>query len=112
MTRHTVFVTGATGYKGRALIPRLIARRHRVGALARDASARVLRMLPPTWEAGLPMSGQFTRIFEIEGGQKIIELNNREATVIPKRVWHTAKVRTPSRMLFITRGAGTQHRSA
>ena len=40
MTRHTVFVTGATGYRGRALIPVLIARGHRVRALARDASAR------------------------------------------------------------------------
>ena len=40
MTRHTVFVTGATGYVGRALIPVLIARGHRVRALARDASAR------------------------------------------------------------------------
>ena len=73
----------------------------------------------PTWEMhpngdefAYLLSGQVTMIFEIQRGQKIIELNNREATVIPKGVWHTAKVRTPSRMLFITRGAGTQHRSA
>ena len=73
----------------------------------------------PSWEMhpngdefAYLLSGRVTMIFEIEGGQKIIELNKREATVIPKGVWHTAKVRTPSRMLFITRGAGTQHRSA
>ena len=30
----------------------------------------VLQMLPPTREAALPISGQVTRTFEIEGGQK------------------------------------------
>ena len=34
----TVLVTGATGVLGRALIPRLIAGRHRVLAIARNAS--------------------------------------------------------------------------
>jgi uncharacterized protein YbjT (DUF2867 family) len=35
---NTVFVTGATGYMGRALIPRLLARGHHVLALARRGS--------------------------------------------------------------------------
>ncbi len=39
MTRHTIFVTGATGYLGRALIPVLVARGHCVRALARVSSA-------------------------------------------------------------------------
>jgi uncharacterized protein YbjT (DUF2867 family) len=38
MTQHCVFVTGATGYMGRALIPVLLARGHRVRALARKTS--------------------------------------------------------------------------
>ena len=38
MTRHGVFVTGATGYLGRALIPALLARGHAVRALARPGS--------------------------------------------------------------------------
>ena len=38
MNEKTVFVTGATGYMGRALIPRLLARGHRVLALARRGS--------------------------------------------------------------------------
>lgn len=43
MPRH-VFVAGATGYMGRQLIPRLLARGHRVRALARRGSeARVPR---------------------------------------------------------------------
>ena len=38
MSGKTVFVTGATGYIGRALIPRLLARGHRVLALTRAGS--------------------------------------------------------------------------
>ncbi len=42
VTEKTVFVTGATGYLGGALIPRLLARGHRVLALVRRGSeARV-----------------------------------------------------------------------
>lgn len=40
MTRRRVFVTGATGYMGRALIPELLARGHEVRALARPGSAQ------------------------------------------------------------------------
>lgn len=39
MTGRCVFVTGATGYVGRALIPALLGRGHRVRALTRAASA-------------------------------------------------------------------------
>src|SRR5690349_362169 len=39
MAPHTVFVTGGTGYVGRALIERLVGRGHRVLALARPRSA-------------------------------------------------------------------------
>ena len=39
MAQRTVFVTGATGYLGRALISALLARDHRVRALARSGSA-------------------------------------------------------------------------
>src|SRR5262245_16397144 len=37
--RHFVFVAGGTGYVGRAVIPRLLARGHAVRALARPGSA-------------------------------------------------------------------------
>ena len=38
MTRHEVFITGATGYIGRALVPALLARGHQVRALVRRGS--------------------------------------------------------------------------
>lgn len=48
MTPKTVFATGATGYLGGALIPRLLARGHRVLALARRGSEG---RVPPGSEA-------------------------------------------------------------
>lgn len=42
MSHRCVFVTGATGYMGRALIPVLLARGHRVRALVRERSAHRL----------------------------------------------------------------------
>src|SRR5687768_6498876 len=38
MPQHDVFVTGATGYLGRALVPALLTRGHRVQALVRPGS--------------------------------------------------------------------------
>ncbi len=32
------------------------------------------------------------------------------AVVVPRGTWHTAEVSAPSRMLFVTMGAGTQHK--
>ena len=36
-------------------------------------------------------------------------ITDRGAVVVPRGVWHTAKVYRPSRMFFITMGAGTKH---
>ena len=48
----------------------------------------------------------------VPGGEQLWSLpdDGRGAVVVPKGVWHTAKVLAPSRMLFVTMGAGTQHR--
>ena len=43
-------------------------------------------------------------------GLDIVELRDRGAVLVPRGVWHTAKTRLPSRMLFLTRGEGTQNR--
>jgi uncharacterized protein YbjT (DUF2867 family) len=42
MTTRTVFITGGTGYVGRALIPRLLERGHQVRALVRRGSEQKL----------------------------------------------------------------------
>ncbi len=71
----------------------------------------------PHWEMH-PEADEFVYLlsgeamFQLQGEEGItrIPLKDRGAVVVPKGVWHTAKVATTSRMLFVTRGAGTQHR--
>jgi mannose-6-phosphate isomerase-like protein (cupin superfamily) len=59
------------------------------------------------------LSGSATFILEREGRHDAIDLAESGAyLIVPKGIWHTAKARSASRMLFITAGEGTQHRDA
>jgi mannose-6-phosphate isomerase-like protein (cupin superfamily) len=58
------------------------------------------------------LSGSATLHLEQADGVHTIALQGRGAVIVPRGVWHTAKVATPCRMLHITRGAGTQTRPA
>jgi mannose-6-phosphate isomerase-like protein (cupin superfamily) len=56
------------------------------------------------------LSGEVTLRLQTETGIVDVPLEGRGAVVVPRGVWHTAKVSAPSRMLFVTMGSGTQHR--
>ena len=58
------------------------------------------------------LSGEAVLLLEQPAGLKEVPLSGRAAVVVPRGVWHTAKVSQPSRMLFVTMGHGTQHRPA
>jgi mannose-6-phosphate isomerase-like protein (cupin superfamily) len=57
------------------------------------------------------LEGDVLMLLQGEAGLSSIRLSGRAATLVPKGVWHTAKVAAPSRMLFVTLGAGTEHRA-
>lgn len=62
-------------------------------------------------EIGYLLSGAVTLILDTEGGPEEAELNEAGAfVIIPKGIWHTARVHARSRMLFITAGEGTESR--
>ena len=71
----------------------------------------------PNWEMH-PQADEFVYLlsgaarFELQenGGTRSVALEGRGALVVPRGVWHTAKVAEPSRLLFVTLGAGTRHR--
>jgi quercetin dioxygenase-like cupin family protein len=70
-----------------------------------------------TWErhpAGdelvLLLDGRIDLIQEIDGEEVRTELRPGQAVINPPGVWHTADVHEPGRGLFITPGAGTEHR--
>jgi len=58
------------------------------------------------------LSGALDLLIERDGQVTSTTLEGSGAVVVPRGLWHTAKVKTPSRMLHITRAAGTQHRPA
>jgi len=73
----------------------------------------------PTWEMHPEgdefvylLSGAVELHLEQGGGVHAIALEGSGAVVVPRGVWHTAKVKEPSRMLHVTRGAGTETRPA
>jgi quercetin dioxygenase-like cupin family protein len=71
----------------------------------------------PTWErhpAGdeivVLLSGAAT--FVLEGRDKPVEVREPGAfAIVPRGVWHTAKTKVPTTMLFITPGEATENRS-
>lgn len=58
------------------------------------------------------LSGEAVLLLKQPAGLAEVPLSGRAAVVVPRGVWHTAKVSQPSRMLFVTMGHGTQHRPA
>jgi mannose-6-phosphate isomerase-like protein (cupin superfamily) len=59
------------------------------------------------------LAGAVTFVLEQDGGNREVDLGSQGAFVlVPRGTWHTAKVRAPSRMLFITAGEGTRGRPA
>jgi mannose-6-phosphate isomerase-like protein (cupin superfamily) len=57
------------------------------------------------------LQGATTFTLERDGGPQKVSLDTPgQFVVIPRGVWHTADARTPTSMLFITAGSGTQHR--
>jgi mannose-6-phosphate isomerase-like protein (cupin superfamily) len=58
------------------------------------------------------LSGEAVLLLKQPAGFIEVPLSGRAAVVVPRGVWHTAKVSQPSRMLFVTMGHGTQHQPA
>lgn len=57
------------------------------------------------------LEGEVDLLLEQDGVRRTVTLNQPGAYVlVPKNTWHTAKVRRPCRMLFITPGEGTENR--
>jgi hypothetical protein len=57
------------------------------------------------------LGGDVELLLELPEGLQTERITGRGARLVPRGVWHTAKVFAPSRMFFITRGECTQHRA-
>ncbi len=56
------------------------------------------------------LSGAMDFVLDDARGERTVALRGRAAVVVPRGVWHTARVLAPSEALFVTRGEGTEHR--
>jgi len=95
-------------------IRRLIGSDHGrlLSALNMEADWTNWEMHPAGDEILFMLEGNATFLLEYTDGVKEITLNAGRLLIVPRGVWHTAKVSSPARLLAITAGQGTQHRPA
>ena len=65
---------------------------------------------PAGEELVLLLAGRVDLIQDVDGTERRIELHPGDAVLNPPGVWHTADVHEPGDALFVTPGAGTEHR--
>jgi len=58
------------------------------------------------------LSGEMVVVLETAAGEQHVPLKSGETFIVPKGVWHRAIVRAPGRLMFVTPGAGTEHKPA
>lgn len=56
------------------------------------------------------LSGEVEIVLQLEAGEERAVLTAGQTLVIPAGVWHRGIVRQPGDLLFVTAGAGTEHR--
>jgi len=69
-------------------------------------------MHPAAEEFVYLLDGEVEFLLDLPSGIQGSRLVDRGAVLVPRGVWHTARVFKPSRMLFVTMGAGTRHKAA
>lgn len=67
-------------------------------------------MHPDADEIVYLLEGAIDLVLERPTGHDTAALRDRGLAIVPRGVWHTARVVVPSRVLHITMGSGTQHR--
>ncbi len=65
---------------------------------------------PAGEEVVVLLSGRVDLVQDLDGVEHVVALRPGEAMVNPVGVWHTARVHEPGAALFITPGAGTEHK--
>lgn len=108
--------TGSVVSGGKAfwsLPPEVMAKFERgwvVSEFVCDEDWKNWEMHPDAEELVYLLSGRIDFLQQTPDGVTTTSLDGRGAILVPRGVWHTARVYAPSRMLFVTMGVGTQHK--
>jgi mannose-6-phosphate isomerase-like protein (cupin superfamily) len=82
-----------------------------LGATAQTKDWPHWEMHPAGDEILILMSGAFgLQVEHADGRVETIEMRAGSTCVVPKGLWHRGMAREPGELVFITPGAGTQHR--
>ena len=81
-----------------------------VSAYRFDADWTSWERHPAGDELVFQLSGALDFVVEDGGRERTVPLRGRAALVVPRGLWHTVRVLEPGEAIFVTRGAGTQHR--
>ena len=66
---------------------------------------------PAGEELVMLLAGEATVVLEESGRERVVQLSAPGSYVlVPPNIWHTAKTTVPTTLLFLTPGAGTEHR--
>ena len=83
-----------------------------VAAFACTTDWKHWEMHPHGEEILVLLAGKLTMVFEEGGAERLVELEEGRACVVPRGIWHRVIVRAPGKLLGITYGRGTEHRPA
>jgi mannose-6-phosphate isomerase-like protein (cupin superfamily) len=70
----------------------------------------IWEMHPAGDEVVCLLSGAIDLVLDEPHGERVVELRSGQTCIVPRGVWHWARVREPGDTLHITRGEGTRHR--
>ncbi len=69
-------------------------------------------MHPAGDETVILLSGQALVVLQHEGTEQLLPLEQPgDFVIVPKNTWHSARTSVKTKLLFITPGEGTQHKS-
>ncbi|HEX7080406.1 MAG TPA: cupin domain-containing protein [Gammaproteobacteria bacterium] len=78
--------------------------------LSMDTTWTSWEMHPAGDEILFLVSGELTLVLDEDGNERCVELTAGKLAIVPKGVWHTARLSKPCVLLALTDGLGTQHR--
>ena len=82
-----------------------------VGVFRYDGNWKSWEVHPDGDEIVILLEGAVDLVLDDPDGERIVELRNGGAAIVPRGIWHTANVRGRAAALHITRGDGTRHRA-
>ena len=81
-----------------------------MGSTAQSADWDHWERHPAGEEILVLMSGELELVLDTDKGEQRAVLGSGQTFIVPRGIWHRGIVKQPGQLMFITPGAGTEHR--